>query len=170
MAITVVVEDGSGVAGANSYRTTAQIDAWVLTNPHDTTWAALAQAAKDGYAVMACRVMNEHMDWDGWVVDADQALDLPRSGMVDKNGNAVEKDEIPEAVQNAQCELARLLAIADRTADADTAGFKEIGVGSIKLVIDKMDRPSVLPDAVWNMLKPFGCKAITKEISQTYRA
>jgi len=170
MAVEVIVEDGSGISGANSYVATATIDAWVLTNPHDTIWSALAAAAKNGYAVMSCRVMEEQMDWDGWQTAADQARDLPRSGMIDKNGNSIDNDEIPTEVKNAQCELARLLAIADRTADADTAGFKEIGVGSIKLVIDKMDRPSVLPDAVWNMLKPFGCKAITKGISQTYRA
>ena len=169
MSLKVIVEDGSGVAGANSYRTTAQIDDWIETNPHDTTWINLSDEEKDGYAVMACRVMNEQMNWDGWIINANQALDLPRSGMVDKNGNAVENNEIPLAVQNAQCEFARLLAIADRTADNDMAGFKEIGVGSIKLVADKMDRPPVMADAVWVMLKPFGGKAISKGISQTYR-
>jgi len=169
MAVEVIVEDGSGIAGANSYVATATIDAWVLTNPHDTTWTALTDAAKNGYCVMACRVLNEQMDWDGWQIDADQALDLPRSGMIDKNGNFISNDEIPTEVQNAQCELARLLAIADRTADADTKGFKEIGVGSIKLVIDKADQSPVMADAVWAMLKAFGSKMIVKGISQTYR-
>ena len=89
--------------------------------------------------------------------------------MIDKNGNFIDNDEIPTEVQNAQCELARLLAVSDRTADNDTAGFKEIGVGSIKLVIDKADRVSVLADAVWAMLKPFGKKSMQKGISQVVR-
>jgi hypothetical protein len=169
MAVSVVVEDGSGVSGANSYVTIAEITEWVLTNPHDSTWASLTDAQKNGYCVMACRVMQEQMNWDGWQTSATQALDLPRSGMIDKNGNTVENNEIPTEIKNAQCELARLLAIADRTADNDMAGFKEIGVGSIKLVADKSDRPAVLADAVWNMLKPFGSKSISKGISQTYR-
>jgi hypothetical protein len=169
MAVTVVVEDGSGVANANSYVTTAEIDAWVLTNPHDSTWAALAAAAKNGYAVMSCRVLNEQMNWDGWQTDDSQALDLPRSGMVDKNGNSIDNDEIPTEVKNAQCQLARLLAIEDRTADPDTAGFKEIGVGSIKLVIDKLDRVPTLADAVFNMLNSFGSKAVTKGVSPVIR-
>ena len=170
MAVTVIVEDGSGVASANSYVSIATIDAWVLTNPHDSTWTALTDAAKNGYAVMSCRVLNEQMDWHGWQIDADQALDLPRSGMIDKNGNSIDNDEIPSEVQNAQCELARLLVIDDRTADPDTAGFKEIGVGSIKLVIDKADRVPTLAQAVFNMINSFGSKAITKGISKVIRA
>ena len=169
MAVTVIVEDGSGVSGANSYRSTADIDAWVLTNPHDTTWATLVQAAKNGYAVMSCRVMNEQMNWDGWQTDDEQSLDLPRSGMADKNGNAIDNDEIPSEIQNAQCELARLLAISDRTADNDMAGFREIGVGSIKLVADRSDRPAVMADSVWNMIKCFGDKSTSKGISQVIR-
>ncbi len=169
MAVTVTVEDGSGVADANSYASIATITAWVLTNPHDTTWSALTDAQKNGYAVMSCRVLNEQMDWDGWQSDADQALDLPRSGMVDKNGNSIDNDESPTEVQNAQCELARLLAIEDRTADPGTAGFKEIGVGSIKLVIDKADSVPTLAKAVYSMVHAFGAKAILKGIGQTVR-
>jgi hypothetical protein len=170
MAVTVIVEDGSGVASSNSYVSIVTITDWVLTNPHDSTWAALTDAQKNGYAVMACRVLNEQMDWDGWQTDADQSLDLPRSGMTDKNGNSIDNNEIPFEVQNAQCELARLLAIADRTADPDTAGYKEITVGPIKVIADKTDRPAVMADAVWNMISPFGSKSISKGVSRTYRA
>ena len=169
MAITVIVETGAGIVNANSYRSTADIDAWVLTNPHDTTWAALAQAAKDGYVVMSCRVMEEQMDWDGWQTSSTQARDLPRSGMIDKNGNSIDSDEIPLEIQNAQSELARLLAISDRTADNDMKGFKQIEVGSINLVADKADRPAVMADAVWNMISAFGSKTISKGISQVIR-
>lgn len=170
MTVTVTVETGAGISGSNSYVAIATIDEWVLTNPHDDTWSALTDPQKNGYAVMSCRVLNEQIDWDGWQSDDEQSLDLPRSGMVDKNGNSIDNDEIPSEVQNAQCELARLLAIEDRTADADTAGFKEIGIGSIKLIIDKADRVSVLASAVWNMIQWFGVKANPKGISQVIRA
>ena len=167
--ITIVVEDGTGVTGANSYVTTAEITEWVLSNPHDTTWIALGAAAMNGYAVMSCRVMEEQMDWDGWQTDDEQARDLPRSGMVDKNGNYIDSDEIPTSVKNAQSERARLLALVDRTADPVTAGFKEIGVGSIKLVIDKFDRSPVMADAVWNMIHFLGSKISLKGVSEVIR-
>jgi len=169
MAITVIVETGAGITGANSYRSIADIDAWVLTNPHDTTWTALTDAAKNGYTVWSCRLMNEQMDWDGWQSDSDQALDLPRSGMVDKNGNSIDDDEIPTEVQNAQSELARLLVIEDRTADNGMLGFKQIEVGSINLVADKNDRAPVMAAAVFDMLRAFGDKAVTTGISRTIR-
>lgn len=169
MAITVIVEDGSGVIGANSYVSTATIDSWLETNPHDNTWSSLTQPQKNGYAVMSCRVLNEQINWNGWQTDDEQALDLPRSGMVDRNGNFIDNDEIPAEVQNAQSELARLLAISDRTADADTAGFKEIGVGTIKLVIDKADKASVLADSVFQIIRAFGNKMNPKGVSQVIR-
>jgi hypothetical protein len=169
MAVTVIVETGAQIANSNSYVSIATIDAWALTNPHDDTWSDLTDAQKNGYAVMSCRVLNEQMDWDGWQTDDEQSLDLPRSGMTDKNGNSIDDDEIPSEIQNAQSELARLLAENDRTADADTAGFSEISVGSIKLGINPSDRPSVLASAVWNQISAFGVKANPKGILQVVR-
>ena len=170
MAVEVIKETGAGIENANSYVSIADIAAWVETNPHDSTWAALTDAQKSGYAVMACRVVNEQMAWDGWIINDDQALDLPRSGMVNKKGRSINDDEIPSEVQDAQCELARLFAISDRTADSDTVGFSEISVGSIKLVMDKADNPVVMPSAVFSMLTSFGQKSITKGISRAVRA
>lgn len=169
MAVEVIVEDGSGISGANSLVTIAEITAWTLTNPHDSVWSALTDAQKNGYCVWACRILNEQVAWDGWIVDADQALPLPRSGMVDREGYSIDSDEIPTDIKNAQCELSRLLAIEDRTADNGLSGFKELSVGSIRLVADKSDRPNVLPDAVWVMVKAYGTKRVSKGTSQTIR-
>ena len=170
MAVTVTVETGAIITDANSYVSIATIDAWVLTNPHDATWTALTDAQKNGYAVMSCRVLNEQVSWDGWQTDSDQALDLPRSGMTDSNGNSIDSDEIPTEIQNAQCELARLLAIEDRTADNGMLGFKQIDVASISLIADKNDRAPVLADSVWNQISAFGSKRVTKGISKVIRA
>lgn len=169
MAIVVIVEDGASKTDSNSYVSIATIDSWVETNPHDSTWTALTDAQKNGYAVWACRILNEQILWDGWIVDNDQALPLPRSGMVDREGYTIDNNIIPDEVVNAQCELSRLLAIEDRTADNGLSGFKELSVGSIRLVADKSDRPNVLPDSVWNMVRQFGEKRILKGISRTIR-
>lgn len=170
MAITVIVEDGSQVSGSNSYVSIATIDAWIETNPHDSTWSDLTDAKKNGFALMSCRVLNEQMEWHGWQSDDEQSLDLPRSGMTDKNGNSIDNDEIPTEIQNAQCELARLLAIEDRTDDNGMVGFRQIEVGSINLVADKSDRAPVLADAVWNQISAFGERAVSKGISRVIRA
>jgi hypothetical protein len=171
MAVEVIVEDGSGsLSGANSYVSIAEITAWCLTNPHDSIWADLTEAQQNGYAVWSRRVLDEQMAWHGWVINDDQPLDLPRSGLVNRKGRSIDDDEIPAEVQNAQSELARLLAISDRTADSDTVGFKKIKVSSIVLEMDKSDRPPVLPDSVWNMISAFGAKVISKRMSRVVRA
>ena len=169
MAVVVTVETGSLVENANSYVSIATIDAWVLTNPHDTSWESLTEAQKNGYAVMACRVLNEQMDWDGRQINSDQALDLPRSGLTDKNGNYIDNDEIPVEVQNAQSEFARLLVITDSTGDSDLAGLSELSIGPIKMKADNSSTPSVLPDAVWQMVRAFGKKSIQKGGSRVIR-
>ena len=170
MAVVVTVETGAQIAGANSYRSIADITAWVLTNPHDSTWSALTEVQQNGYAVMSCRILNEQMNWDGWQTSDTQSLDLPRSGMVDKNGNSIDNDEIPTEVQNAQSELARVLAITDRTGDSDLAGYERIEIGPLKLVADTSDNLPVLPDAVWHMISMFGEKMIQIGISRVVRA
>ncbi len=170
MTITIVVEDGTSKTDSNTYVSTATIDSWVETNPHDATWNALTQDQKNGYAVWSARLLDEQTDWDGSQTSATQALDLPRSGMIDKNGNSIDSDEIPTDVQNAQSEFARLLAISDRTADSDMAGFKQIEVGSINLVADKTTIPPVMPDSVWNMINPYGDKAVSSSTSRVIRS
>lgn len=58
-------------------------------------------------------------------------------------------------LQDATAELAFWLLLEDRTADADTAGFRGIKVGSIALDIDRADRKKPIPDAVLDMIRPY---------------
>ena len=170
MAVEVIKETGLRTPGSNSYVSVLDIDDWVLTNPHDTTWATLTEAQKNGYAVMSCRILDEQMDWDGWVIEDVQSLRLPRSGMISKNGRFIANDEIPLDARNAQSEFARLLAISDRTGDSDLVGLSQLKIGPISLVADKSDSLPVLPDAVFNMIRCFGRRSISKGISWTMRA
>ena len=119
---------------------------------------------------MSCRILDEQMDWDGWAIKDDQSLCLPRSGMISKNGRFIANDEIPLDARNAQSEFARLLAVSDRTGDSDLVGLSQLKIGPISLVADKSDSLPVLPDAVFNMIRCFGIKSVSKGISRTVRA
>lgn len=147
-----------GGANSNSYATIAEIDDFVLSNPHDDTWTEVSAADKIAYAIMACRVMNEQMDWYGWVAAETQALDFPRGGLYDKDGYTIADSVIPTDIKNGQAELARLLVSADRTADADTKGFKGFKVGPINVFVDKFDRAraKILATSVYNILQWYG--------------
>lgn len=105
MALTV--EDGTNVAGADSYIDTAFVDTYAADRGV-TGWAKLAGAAKE----QAIRIAQEFMfveyseRWKGDRANADQALDWPRTDVCDRSYNEIASDSIPVDVQNAQAEYA----------------------------------------------------------------
>ena len=94
--------------------------------------------------------------WTGVPSTTTQRLAWPRTGMYDRNGNAIASGEIPYLLKDATSELAGQLGIADRTLDNDviTQGLKSLGVGSVSLAFKDTFAPQVIPDAVLNMLPP----------------
>ena len=99
MALTV--EDGTGITGANTYVSLADC-ATYHTNLGNTTWTG-SDAAKTS-AIYRAMAWLENQPFKGYKYDYDQALEWPRSGVVDRNGYAVGEDEIPPQIVNALCE------------------------------------------------------------------
>jgi len=156
--MALVIDATVGGTSANSYATIAEIDEFVLSNPHDTTWDDVSDANKIGYAIFATRVINERIAWYGWVAVQTQALDFPRGGIYDKNSYSISSSIVPTDIKNGQAEMARLLVDRDRTADPDTKGYREIYLGPIRLNIDKRDAPRALPASVYNILQWYGVR------------
>lgn len=107
--VNLIVEDGSGVDGANSYVTLDEANtyhtqqgngAWFGYSPDDLMLAALIRGA--GYINATYRGR-----WPGRpTYGRDQFMDWPRTGVVDIAGNEVADDEIPREVKQAQMEAA----------------------------------------------------------------
>ena len=108
MAATFVVEDGSIVAGANSYVTLADAQQYVDNTSANAIWDALLQAPKEKSLRMATQFIDQeyHGQWKGLRVDEDQTLDWPRSGVVDRDGYDFDYESIPQKLQDAVCEAA----------------------------------------------------------------
>lgn len=91
-------EDGTIVAGANSYVTVAYADTY-----HDdrgnTSWTG-TDAVKQAALIKATDYVDQNYDFNGYIYDEDQALNWPRSIF-----NA-DTDEIPDKLQQAVCMLA----------------------------------------------------------------
>ena len=156
MALTLVVEDGSGLSTANSYATEAQGDSYHDGHLYATSWTGATSANKEAALVMATRLLDENIDWTGRKFDEDQALDWPRSGTSDRDGYAIDHDEIPASLANATAELARWLIDSDRTAEAGTEGFRRLKADTLEMEIDKTDRAGVLPRVVVRMIRHLG--------------
>lgn len=110
MAATFVVEDGSGKTDANSYVSVADADQYNENHDADSDWSGATTAEKEA----ALRKGTQYIDlsygqqWRGLKADQDQALDWPRSNVVDDANRAVGSDEIPQKLKDAVVEAAVL--------------------------------------------------------------
>lgn len=103
--VTLVVEDGTIVAGANSFVSEAQIVAYALAR--GVTLPFATNQEQDAVAVLGIQSMDYLwvMPWKGEVVDADQTTPWPRKNI---NTPTWPDNRIPAAVIEAQLQLTLL--------------------------------------------------------------
>jgi hypothetical protein len=148
MALVLVKEDGSGLSNANSYADASDGDSYHEGHLYATAWTTADAANKAAALVMATRMLDDYFDWQGTKISDAQALEFPRYDVKDRSGWLIPAATIPQALINATCEYARWLLISDRTADADTLGFKSLKAGSLAMEIDRSDRAATIPSVV----------------------
>jgi hypothetical protein len=129
MALTLIKEDGTGRADANSYANVADGDAYFEGHLYATAWSGATTDKKSAALVMATRLIDSQFQFCGFRAHSEQALQWPRAECPDPDrglvtvsalqpflSNFVPYDSVPRAVVQATCEMARELVIADRTA------------------------------------------------------
>jgi len=159
MALTLVVEDGTGKTNSNSYASSANGDSYHDKHVAATDWTGATTAVKEAALAHATRLLDENVSWHGIKQDPDQALEWPRAGVSDKNGYAIDSNEIQQWLIDATAELARWMIIGDRTLEAGEKGFKRLKVGDLELEPNLSDRKEILPKIVIRMVAPFGTVA-----------
>jgi hypothetical protein len=143
--MSLVTEDGSVVAGAESYITVA----YSLTyhaNRGNTTWSTITTAQQE----QALRRATDYMvqmyrnRWIGYRFNNTQKLDWPRLYVPYPDYIAVygmlpayiPDNVVPEEVKNACCELALKAAAGELLSDADQVVIRE-KIGPIETEYDK---------------------------------
>ena len=165
MALTLVKEDGTGMADANSYASAADGDAYHDGHLYASAWTAATAANKEKALVMASRLIDAEYQFNGFKASGGQALQWPRIscpdpdvnatelvGILWRAGNYVDSNIVPKAVVDATCELARELLVADRTAAPPGEGLKYENVGTTQTGYDKTDRRPVISRVAQAML------------------
>lgn len=141
--MTIVVEDGSIVAGAEAYITVASADTY-HSNRGNVAWAILSIAAKE----QALRLATDYLSatyrdrWAGVRVSATQALDWPRYMVPIRDAPGGSRyptfylsTTVPTGVQNANADLA-LRASAGPLVPDLTRGILHEVVGAIEVEYD----------------------------------
>lgn len=143
--MALVVEDGTGLADANSYVSETDFDAYcddrAISPTSGDVEAALvrASASLDG----AYRAQYPGYRTNTRV----QGLEWPRTAAYDYEGNLIPEDEIPKEVTQATCELAvRELASPGSTApDLDRGGdIRSIRAGSVAIEYGANSTPETI--------------------------
>lgn len=135
--MTIIVEDGTGVAGANSYASETDADAYFEARAN-ATWedsdedkeAALVRGtaaieAKYGSRYPGTRVSGRS-----------QALGWPRTGATDADDEEIADDEIPQEIIDAVCEAAlrELLVPGSMMPDLKRGGaIRRFKAGSVEV-------------------------------------
>jgi hypothetical protein len=137
MAITI--DTTVGGAAANSYVTKAEVDEYAQVAADAAAWTAVPDTAtKNIYIARAARLLDRLVRFSGERVDRVQKLEWPRDAVAHPTGcGYYEIDEIPQAVKDAQCELAIFLAAQGTTdpfaTSASTSEFDSLKIGPIEL-------------------------------------
>ncbi len=99
----LTIEDGSGVAGANSLVTVEEADEYFTTR-NDEQWLDYSTTEKEAALVAASYSLFRY-GFRGRPTYPTQRLPFPRTGMTDNDGLVYYNDEIPDRVKYAVIEL-----------------------------------------------------------------
>ncbi len=133
--MTLIVEDGTGLANSNSYCSEDTLDTYC-----DDRGITLADGDAEAALIRATAWIDNtyRTRFQGWPVNLRaQALQWPRIGVYDQNGIYVATDSIPSEVVQATCEAAvrELTEAGSLAPDLDRGGnIKELAAGSVRIV------------------------------------
>jgi hypothetical protein len=171
--MALIVEDGSIVAGANSYAALAGANAY-HTARANAAWTG-TDAAKEAALIRATEFLDASYWWRGQIASEDQALRWPRSGVIDRDGREIAADDLPTQIQRATFELA-LIALSGALIGGDagstsTAGgaIKRVKAGSVEVEY-QAGQVSQSPAAASNALPDGKAEMIDRILSGLYAA
>ena len=170
MALVLIKETGSGVAGANAYADAADGDAYHDGHCYASAWTAATTGQKEAALVMATRLIDAYCEFLGSKSVAGQPLQWPRWGCPDRDATQIanplsafgtrlgcfDSGSIPAPLVNATCEQARCLLVEDLTLPAAGAGLKSSAIANLKTVFDKTSAPPVLSRVTRRFLGKLG--------------
>lgn len=154
MAFTFVVEDGTQVAGANSYVSLATAADYFSADANfRDTWNGIAMGDQEMYLAWATRILDQKTKWAGKRYTTTQSLRWPRTGAYDADKNTISETTIPTQLQHATMELAKWLTTNDPTTGPDTDSLKRVMVDVIEIEWQdgafQSDYPSILNQLLW---------------------
>lgn len=188
---TLVVEDGTQVANANSYLSVANAQLYFDARLYPEAWNAFDPDKKSAALQWATKLIDANTQWKGWRAGTVQALEWPRIYVPDtrmnpyhftydplapwpQQGAVYQSNVIPKLLKDAVAEMAGEMAKIDRAAEWEAIGVQSIGLGQGALNVsfasgaERLRR--LFTDAVANYLMPLGFPMGYTSQARVYRA
>lgn len=124
------------VVGTNSYVTVANADAYLMYAINAASWVAAETSVKESGLISATRMLDRQ-PWEGEKTQPapTQVLQWPRTGLTDRDGNALSSVAVPQEIIDATCELAvELINNPALVSQADTSSnIKRIKADTVEI-------------------------------------
>lgn len=114
--MSLIVEDGTGVSGADSY-ITLEYAASYHSALGNAAWAAATSEQQEVALRRAAQYLDFNYYWRGVKTAQTNAREWPRYDCLDKDGYAIASNVIPTEIKNAQAELGLRALAGDLLAD-----------------------------------------------------
>lgn len=152
----ITVEDGTGVAGANSYVTLVEFKSY-FDNRNDNAYTSYDDCEIEAGMINAFQYLESEYGtcFIGSKLTKSQGGHFPVSDGVRSDGFELDEDEIPQEVKDAQCELAKVAMDGTNLYPSDSVdvqtGIKKIKekVGPIEEEIEYRDDGAVILDSFY---------------------
>lgn len=150
MTITVTVEDGTGIADANSYVSADDADTF-FANRGDTAWTG-TDDQKAAALIRGCQYL-ETLRYKGVKAEQTNELKWPRDGVQDEDGYDIDTTEIPKGIINAQLVLAKQALANDLQPALERGGaVKRERVGQLEVEYFDGAPPGTIVTEAWAWL------------------
>lgn len=104
--MSLIVEDGSGVTGANSFISVSAAGTYLGTR--SDTWLSASTVEQENALIEGGIYLNS-LSWKGQKLDRDQYMAFPRINFYDGDGYLYDYDAVPRNVTYANAEAATLI-------------------------------------------------------------
>ena len=153
MAFVFTVETGAVVTGANSYVAVATADDYFVVDPaFSAVWAAYTTTQKQYRLALASRTLDQRVVWAGVKAVETSPMRWPRDGVYDRDGAAIDDDEIPIQLQEAVLEMVKYMVTSSPTTAQDVEFLKRVEMDVMEIEFqDGQGQVSVPPHIIYTI-------------------